>query len=121
MLSSMTPTIVCKGGKPVLITGSPGGATIITSVLQNILLTILYNKTLEEALAMPRFHHQWYPDVIYLEEEWKSTTTIIDKLMAAGYPIEFREPIGRIDAILQRGTTKYGGGDPRGDDAASGY
>lgn len=70
---------------------------------------------------MPRFHHQWYPDVVYLEEEWKFSSSIIDQFISAGYPIQYREPIGRIDAILKRGTTWYGGGDPRGDDAAAGY
>lgn len=121
MLSSMTPTIVCKGGKPVLITGSPGGATIITSVLQNVLLTILYNKPLQEALSNPRFHHQWYPDVIYLEETWKQFPDVINKLVDAGYPIEYREPIGRIDAILIKNRVLSGAADPRGDDSAVGY
>lgn len=121
MLSSMTPTIVCKGGKPVLITGSPGGATIITSVLQNILLTIVYHYELIDVMSMPRFHHQWYPDVIYLEEDWKSYQPVIDKLIAAGYPIQYREPIGRVDAILLKDKLFYGSGDPRGDDAAEGY
>lgn len=121
MLSSMTPTIVCKGGKPVLITGSPGGATIITSVLQNVLLTLVYHKPLSEAISNARFHHQWYPDVIYLEEEWKDYAGVIEKLMQVGYPVEYREPIGRVDAIFKQGKVIYGSGDPRGDDAAVGY
>lgn len=122
MLSSMTPTIVCKNKRPVLITGSPGGATIITSVLQNILHTLVYNKSLKDALANPRFHHQWYPDKVYLEENWKTKyTTVIDQLIKAGYPIEYRDLIGRVDAILIKGKVYYGGGDPRGDDAAAGY
>lgn len=121
MLSSMTPTIVCKGGKVVLVTGSPGGATIITSVLQNILQTLVYKKNLKEALSMPRFHHQWYPDKVYLEEGWKQYSSTIEQLQKAGYPIEYRETIGRVDAILKKGKVFYGGGDPRGDDAAAGY
>ncbi len=120
MLSSMTPTIVFKNGQPVLITGSPGGATIITSVLQNILQTIVYKKSIEEALKTPRFHHQWYPDVVYLEEAWKNNITI-EQLTKAGYPITYRELIGRVDAILKKGKKYYGGGDPRGDDMAGGY
>jgi gamma-glutamyltranspeptidase/glutathione hydrolase len=121
MLSSMTPTIVCKNKKPVLITGSPGGATIITSVLQNILQTLVYNQPLKDALASPRFHHQWYPDQVFLEEAWKNYPTSIDPLIKAGYPVEYRELIGRVDAILKKGKRYYGGGDPRGDDAAAGY
>lgn len=122
MLSSMTPTIVCKGGKVVLVTGSPGGATIITSVLQNILHTLVYKQSLQDALAIPRFHHQWYPDKVYLEETWKEKYgTVIDLLQKAGYPIEYRDNIGRVDAILKKGKIFYGGGDPRGDDAAAGY
>ena len=121
MLSSMTPTIVCKNKKPVLITGSPGGATIITSVLQNILQTLVYKKSLKDALANPRFHHQWYPDKIFLEEAWKSNTTTINKLQNAGYPIQYRELIGRVNAILKKGNLYYGSGDPRGDDMSGGY
>jgi gamma-glutamyltranspeptidase/glutathione hydrolase len=121
MLSSMTPTIILKNKKPVLITGSPGGATIITSVLQNILQTLVYNKSLEEALNSPRFHHQWYPDVIYLEEAWKDQSNSISALQNVGYPIEYRDLIGRVDAILKKGKLYYGGGDPRGDDRSAGY
>jgi gamma-glutamyltranspeptidase/glutathione hydrolase len=122
MLSSMTPTIVCKGGKIVLVTGSPGGATIITSVLQNILHTIAYKKSLQEALMIPRFHHQWYPDKVYVEEGWKEKYgDVIAQLQKAGYPVEYRDNIGRVDAILKKGKIFYGGGDPRGDDAAAGY
>lgn len=121
MLSSMTPTIVFKKGEAVLITGSPGGATIITSVLQNILHTLVYNKNIEEALKTARFHHQWYPDVVYLEEAWKNNATTIDQLTKAGYPVTYRELIGRVDAILKKGKVYYGGGDPRGDDMAGGY
>jgi len=121
MLSSMTPTIVCKNGKIVLVTGSPGGATIITSVLQNILQTIVYKKSLETALSNPRFHHQWYPDKIYLEEAWKKYSIEIDALIKAGYPVEYRDDIGRVDAIFKKGSLFYGGGDPRGDDMSAGY
>jgi len=120
MLSSMTPTIVFKKNEAVLITGSPGGATIITSVLQNILQTLVYKKSVQDALANPRFHHQWYPDVVYLEEAWKNSNTV-NQLTKAGYPITYRELIGRVDAILKKGKKYYGGGDPRGDDMSGGY
>jgi len=60
-LSSMTPTIVLKDGKPVLIVGAPGGARIITTVLEVIVNVIDYGLTLQEAVEAPRFHHQWLP------------------------------------------------------------
>jgi len=122
MLSSMTPTIVLdKKGAVVLVTGAPGGATIITSVLQNILYTLVYKKSLEQALNMPRFHHQWYPDLIYLEETFHQYPALVKALTDAGYPVEYRDPIGRVDAILRKSNSWYGGGDPRGDDMAGGF
>ena len=68
MLSSMTPTIIEKDGKLSMILGSPGGPTIITSVLQTILNVYLFNDNLKEAVDHPRFHHLWLPDKIYFEE-----------------------------------------------------
>jgi len=71
---------------------------------------------------IPRFHHQWYPDKVYVEEGWKEKYgDVIAQLQKAGYPVEYRDNIGRVDAILKKGKIFYGGGDPRGDDAAAGY
>jgi gamma-glutamyltranspeptidase/glutathione hydrolase len=67
MLSSMTPVIVAKDGKPVLITGSPGGRTIINTVLCVVVNTIDYGMPAEDAVAAPRLHHQWLPDVARFE------------------------------------------------------
>mgnify|MGYP000718749673 FL=1 len=67
MLSSMTPTIVEKNGKLFMVVGSPGGSTIITSVLQTILNVYEYNLSMQEAVNAPRFHHQWLPDIITFE------------------------------------------------------
>ncbi len=67
MLSSMSPTIVNKNGKPLLITGSPGGSTIITSTLQVILNVLAFDMSLDEAVSAPRFHHQWQPDNVQYE------------------------------------------------------
>lgn len=67
MLSSMTPTILLKDGKPVLVVGSPGGRTIINTVLQVILNSVDHNMNIAQAVEMPRFHHQWLPDQISFE------------------------------------------------------
>jgi gamma-glutamyltranspeptidase/glutathione hydrolase len=80
MLSSMTPTIVEKDNKLFMVVGTPGGSTIITSVLQTIL-----NVTMQEAVNAPRFHHQWLPDEITFEPN--SFSTIIKKSNAKGYKV----------------------------------
>ncbi len=67
MLSSMTPTIVTKDGKPVLVTGSPGGSTIITTVLQVVMNTIDFGYNVSHSVSVPRFHHQWLPDRVVFE------------------------------------------------------
>ncbi len=68
MLSSMSPTIVLKDGKPFLTTGSPGGSRIITTILQILLNTLDFNMNIYEATSSPRFHHQWLPDNIFMEK-----------------------------------------------------
>ncbi|MCK9502843.1 MAG: gamma-glutamyltransferase [Porticoccaceae bacterium] len=68
-LSSMTPVIVLKEGSPVLVTGSPGGSRIITSVLQMVLNVVDFDMNIAEATAAPRIHHQWLPDVLYVEKD----------------------------------------------------
>jgi gamma-glutamyltranspeptidase/glutathione hydrolase len=121
MLSSMTPTIIEKNNELFLITGSPGGATIITSVLQTTLGVMYFKLNLQESINAPRFHHQWLPDLLYLEKG-RFDTLIINQLIKMGYKIEEREPIGRVDAILiLENGKKEGGADPRGDDKAGGY
>jgi gamma-glutamyltranspeptidase/glutathione hydrolase len=76
MLSSMTPTIVAKDGKVVLVTGSPGGSTIITTTLQIIVNVIDHGMDLSAAVASPRFHHQWQPDAILYEKNGLSPDTV---------------------------------------------
>ena len=121
MLSSMTPTIIEKDGKLSMILGSPGGPTIITSVLQTILNVYLFNDNLKEAVDHPRFHHLWLPDKIYFEQG-AFKQTIIDSLKILGYNFNSKtSSIGRVDAIyIDQNKKIYAAADPRGDDYASG-
>lgn len=122
MLSSMTPTILEKDGKLFMVVGTPGGTTIITSVFQTILNVTEHNMTMQEAVAAPRFHSQWLPDEIQIEEENPIEEEIITALKAMGHTIQLRGQLGRVDAILVLPDGKLeGGADPRGDDAAAGF
>jgi gamma-glutamyltranspeptidase / glutathione hydrolase len=93
-LSSMTPTIVLKDGKPVLVTGSPGGSRIISTVLQVIVNVLDYHMDVAAAVAAPRLHHQWLPDEVRLERGFAPDT--IAALKAMGHVIG--EPLGQTSA-----------------------
>ncbi len=123
MLSSMTPTIVEKGGKLWMSVGTPGGSTIITSVLQTILNVTEFGMTMQEAVDAPRFHHQWLPDVVVFEPN-SFDTGLLDSLKQKGYKInqENSRIIGKVDGILKlEDGTFEGGADKRGDDTAVGF
>ncbi|MDI6047873.1 gamma-glutamyltransferase [Flavobacterium yafengii] len=123
MLSSMTPTIVEKNGELFMVVGSPGGSTIITSVLQTILNVYEYRLSMQEAVNAPRFHHQWLPDLITFEPNTFDTKTF-ETLKSKGYLINEKTTpvIGKVDAILVLPNKKIeGGADFRGDDKAIGF
>jgi gamma-glutamyltranspeptidase/glutathione hydrolase len=123
MLSAMTPTIVEKDGKLFMVVGTPGGSTIITSVLQTILNVHEFDMTMQQAVDAPRFHHQWLPEEIRIEPN-RFDATLLKQLKALGYTINTeRNPIiGKVDAILvlDDGTLEAGA-DYRGDDVGVGF
>jgi gamma-glutamyltranspeptidase/glutathione hydrolase len=123
MLSSMTPTIIEKDGKLSMVLGTPGGSTIITSVLQTILNVYEFKMNMQQAVDVARFHHQWLPDEVNVEPERFNQQTLLElqqkqyNINDASLPI-----IGKVDAIfVHPDGTIEAGADTRGDDAAAGF
>jgi gamma-glutamyltranspeptidase/glutathione hydrolase len=98
MLSSMTPTIVVRGGKPVLVTGSPGGRMIINTVLNLVLNVTAWKLTGREAVDAPRMHHQWLPDRLEIEGNGASETTVA-ALKALGHNVRVQGQQGSAQSI----------------------
>ncbi|MHA4810712.1 gamma-glutamyltransferase [Flavitalea flava] len=120
MLSSMTPTLVLDKGKVYLVVGTPGGTTITTSVFQTLVDILEFRMSPEAAVNAPKFHHQWFPDEIYVENSFPAA--IREQLIAMGYKVTEREHIGRTEVIsIQPGNKITAVGDIRGDDTADGY
>jgi gamma-glutamyltranspeptidase/glutathione hydrolase len=123
MLSSMTPTIVLKDGKPFMVIGTPGGTTIITTVMQVICNVIDFEMNIQQAIDAPRIHHQWAPDVTYFEKRGLNFDTI-EKLKAMGHNLsERRGTSGLAEGIIIDAAKGiyYGATDPRGYGLAEGY
>ena len=115
-LSSMTPTIVLKDGKPVLAVGSPGGPTIINTVLEVIVNVLDFNMNVQDAVNWPRFHHQWMPDEITFERNALPDSTT-QRLQAMGHTLRFAGVQGDGHTIIMRDGTAYGANDKRSSDS----
>ena len=121
MLSSMTPTIVLENDSVVLITGTPGGATIITTVFQTILNSLVYDMDAQQAVNKTKLHAQWLPDQIYYETG-KMDSKRQDSLIAMGHKLFATPRLGKMKLILFDDGLMYGAGDTlRGDPPALGY
>jgi gamma-glutamyltranspeptidase/glutathione hydrolase len=119
MLSSMTPTIVLKNNNPYLVTGTPGGTTIPTSVYQTLLNIIEFDLSAVDAVNLPKFHHQWRPDTVFIEQGFRDSTRIALEKM--GYKLLSRGQIGRTELIRILPDGKIEAvADRRGDDHAEG-
>ncbi|HAJ6402005.1 gamma-glutamyltransferase [Escherichia coli] len=120
-LSSMSPTIVVKDGKTWLVTGSPGGSRIITTVLQMVVNSIDYGLNVAEATNAPRFHHQWLPDELRVEKGFSPDT--LKLLEAKGQKVALKEAMGSTQSIMVGPDGElYGASDPRSvDDLTAGY
>lgn len=114
-LSSMTPTIVLKNNQPWLVTGSPGGSHIITTVLETIIDTVDFGMNPAQAAATPRFHHQWLPDQIRLEQGFSPDT--IKLLEDYGHKIVVLPTMGKTQTILYDDGFMFGAADPRNPDS----
>jgi gamma-glutamyltranspeptidase / glutathione hydrolase len=122
MLSSMTPTIVEKDGKLLMVVGTPGGSTIITSVYQTILNVIEHKMTMQQAVNALKFHHQWLPDRTVFEPNAFNEKTL-EILRSKGYVMDQQKgTLGRMDCILLHPDGQLeGASDPRADNTSIGF
>jgi len=111
MLSSMTPTIVLKDGKPFLVTGSPGGSRIITTTLQIVMNIIDHGMNIAQATNAVRIHHQWRPDELRVEQGLSDDTVRL--LTEKGHKVVVRETMGSTQSIMHTGNIFSGASDPR--------
>jgi gamma-glutamyltranspeptidase/glutathione hydrolase len=120
MLSSMTPTIVLRKGKPYVIVGTPGGTTITTSVFQSLVNVLEFKLSASDVVNKPKFHHQWKPDLVFIEADFPQST--IESMEKMGYTFRKRDPIGQTELIIIHKKRKIEAiADKRGNDSAAGY
>ena len=120
MLSSMTPTLVVKDNKPLMVVGTPGGTTIITSVLQSIVNVVDFKMNADDAVNKPKFHHQWMPDDIRVERDFPEATR--KSLEAMGYTLRETGSWSATELLLRNSNgTWQAVGDKRGDDSVAGF
>ena len=119
MLSSMSPTIVMKDGKPFIVTGTPGGSRIITTIVQLIMNVVDFDMNIQEAVNAPRVHHQWLPDEIRVEKGIGRDTVKI--LEGMGHKVSLKRSMGAASSIMLENGVLYGASDPRRGGLAAGY
>ena len=110
-LSSMSPTIVMKDGKPFIVTGSPGGSRIINTTMQIIMNVVDHDLNIAEATAAPRIHHQWQPDLLRVEHTLNRDT--IELLRAKGHKVKINNAMGSTQSIMVTEKGIFGASDPR--------
>ena len=118
-LSSMSPTIVLRDGKPIFVTGASGGPRIISGVVQVILNNVWFGDEPIAAVSRPRLHHQWMPDKVYFEELWDDKV-VIDAIQSKGHETTTRKTVGVVQAISIDGNVLKPASDPRKGGVASG-
>jgi gamma-glutamyltranspeptidase/glutathione hydrolase len=117
----MTPSIVEKDGKLLIVLGSPGGSTIPTTVFQIIVNVIDFRMNIAQAVDTGRFHHQWLPDFLFYEKNAINSATV-EELKAAGHNLKERGIIGSVNAIMiLPDGKKAGAADKRGNNSSCGY
>lgn len=118
-LSSMTPTIILKNGKLLMVVGAPGGARITTGVTEVILDVLDFHMNPQQAVDLPRFHEQWQPEFLYLQHGFPQPTA--EALQKMGYQIQPTAGVARVEVIVVNGGMFEGGTESRLDGRAAGY
>jgi gamma-glutamyltranspeptidase/glutathione hydrolase len=118
-LSSMAPTIVCHGGKNEMVLGTPGGPTIVTAMAQALLYLIDFEWNPRDAVNALHIHHQWKPDVLYLERGFPAD--VIRGLEARGHHLEYKSSLTDMNAIVWRSGWLEGGADCRREGCVAGF
>jgi len=118
-LSSMAPTIVLRDGKLYAVLGSPGGPTIINTIIEVLVNVLDFKMNVADAVDFPRFHHQWIPDRLQVERGFSPDT--IERLKSFGHTVEVVQSQGEVAAIVVNSGWLQGAADPRTEGTARGY